>query len=314
MTPRPIIIDTDPGQDDAVALLLALACEDALDVLGVTAVAGNVPLRLTARNARIVRELAGRLEVPVYAGAEKPLLRAPVSAEAVHGATGLDGPALPEPSLPLAEGHAVDFIVATLRAYRPGAVTLATLGPLTNIALAFAKAPDVIARVRELVMMGGAWSEGGNITPCAEFNIYADPHAAAAVFASGVPITVLPLDVTHRALTTRARLERLRGLGNRAGVVVAEMLAFYERFDVAKYGSDGAPLHDPCVIAWLLAPGLFDGREVNVEVETASPLTLGMTVVDWWGVSGRAPNARFIRQIDAEGFYALLSERLARLP
>lgn len=310
---RKIIIDTDPGQDDAVAILLALASPGEIEVLGITAVAGNVPLALTQKNARIVCELAGRRDVRVFAGCEKPLAHALVTAEHVHGKTGLDGIVLPDPTMPLQDTHAVDFIIDTLRAEPSGAVTLCPLGPLTNIATAFQKAPDIVPRVREIVLMGGAYFEVGNITPAAEFNIYVDPEAAEIVFGSGVPLTVMPLDVTHKVLTTRPRIEAIRALGSPVAHAVAQWTDFFERFDMAKYGHDGAPLHDPCVIAYLLDPGLFSGRHINVEIETRSDLTRGMTVADWWGVTRRPANAQFMGDVDAEGFYGLLTERLARL-
>jgi len=310
--PRKIIIDTDPGQDDAVAILLALACPDQLEVLGLTAVAGNVPLPLTEKNARVIVELAGK-STPVFAGCDAPLTRRLVTAEHVHGKTGLDGIALPDPTLPLQSQHGVDFIIETLRHNPPGSVTLCPLGPLTNIATAFQRAPDIIARVAEIVLMGGGYFEGGNITPAAEFNIYVDPEAADIVFKSGVPLVVMPLDVTHKALTSRAWVEGMRGLGTKVGQAVASWTDFFERFDTAKYGSEGAPLHDPCVIAYLLEPGLFSGRHINVEIETQSDLTLGMTVADWWHVTDRAPNAMFIGDVDRDGFYRLLSDRLSRL-
>ncbi|WP_319544729.1 nucleoside hydrolase [Ruegeria conchae] len=311
--PRKIIIDTDPGQDDAVAILLALASPEEIEVLGITAVAGNVPLELTAKNARIVCELAGHTDIPVYAGCDRPLKRPLVTAEHVHGKTGLDGPVLPDPEMPLAEGHAVDFIIETLRAHEPGTVTLCPLGPLTNIASAFLKAPDIIDRVQEIVLMGGAYFEVGNITPAAEFNIYVDPEAADIVFKSGIHIVVMPLDVTHAALVTPHRNDAFRALDSKVGHAVAEMTDFFERFDKEKYGSEGAPLHDPCVTAYLIRPDLFSGRHINVEIETQSELTLGMTVADWWGVTDRAPNAMFIGDVDAQGFFDLLTERLARL-
>lgn len=310
--PRKIIIDTDPGQDDAVAILLALASPE-LEVLGITVVAGNVPLPLTANNARIVCELAGRPDMKVFAGCEAPLSRKLVTAEHVHGKTGLDGIALPDPQMNLATGHAVDFLIETLRSEAPGSVTLCPLGPLTNIAIAFRQAPDIVSRISEIVLMGGAYFEVGNITPTAEFNIYVDPEAAEIVFRSGVPLVVMPLDVTHKALTTRARVEAFRALGTHAGAVVASWTDFFERYDMAKYGSAGAPLHDPCVIAYLLKPDLFDGRHINVEVETQGALTLGMTVADWWRVTDRPANAMFMGDIDAEGFFALLTERIGRL-
>lgn len=311
--PRKIIIDTDPGQDDAVAILLALASPEDLEVLGITAVAGNVPLALTAKNARKVCEVAGRPDVKVYAGCDRPLAHTLVTAEHVHGKTGLDGPDLPEPEMPLQQGHAVDFLIDTLRAEPAGTVTLCPLGPLTNIATALQKAPDIAGRVREIVLMGGAYFQVGNITPAAEFNIYVDPEAAEIVFKSGVPIVVMPLDVTHKALVTAPRNEAFRHLGTEPGRIVAEWTDFFERFDKEKYGSAGAPLHDPTVIAYLLKPDLFRGRHINVEIETGSALTRGMTVADWWRVTDRAPNALFMGDIDADGFFALLTERIARL-
>ncbi|MPQ94033.1 nucleoside hydrolase [Thioclava sp. JE_KL1] len=309
---RKIIIDTDPGQDDAVAILLALASPD-LEVQGITCVAGNVPLPLTSKNARVVCELAGRTDVPVYAGCDRPLARDLVTAEYVHGKTGLDGIELPEPQMPLQDQHAVDFLIETLRAHPAGSVTLCPLGPLTNIATALQRAPDIAEKIAEIVLMGGAYFEVGNTTPAAEFNIHVDPQAAEIVFKSGVPLVVMPLDVTHKALTTRARVEAFRNLGTRVGHAVASWTDFFERFDMAKYGSEGAPLHDPCVIAYLLKPDLFMGRHINVEIETTSELTMGMTVADWWRVTDRAPNAMFMGDLDANGFYTLLTERIARL-
>ncbi|WP_101340387.1 nucleoside hydrolase [Cereibacter azotoformans] len=311
-TPRRIIIDTDPGQDDAVAILLALASPE-LEVLGITAVAGNVPLPLTQKNARIICEIAGRTDIPVFAGCDAPLVRKLVTAEHVHGKTGLDGPALPDPTMPLQDRHAVDFLIETLRTEPEGSVTLCPLGPLTNIATALRRAPDIAPRIREIVLMGGAYFEVGNITPSAEFNIYVDPEAAAIVFGAGVPLVVMPLDVTHKALTSPARVRRFREMGTRPGRMVAEWTDFFERFDREKYGAEGAPLHDPCVIAWLLNPDLFLGRHINVEIETEGRFTTGMTVADWWRVSDRAPNALFMRDLDTDGFFGLLAERIARL-
>ncbi|AUQ50438.1 pyrimidine-specific ribonucleoside hydrolase RihA [Phaeobacter inhibens] len=313
MSARKIIIDTDPGQDDAVAILLALASPQEIDLLGITCVAGNVPLALTQTNARRVCEVAGRPDVAVHAGCDAPLQRPLITAEHVHGKTGLDGPELWDPTMPLAAAHGVAFIIDTLRLEAPGTVTLCPLGPLTNIAAAFQKAPDIVDRVQEIVLMGGAYFEVGNITPAAEFNIYVDPEAAAAVLTSGVPITMMPLDVTHKALATRARVEKIRALDTKVARFTAEMLDFFERFDVEKYGSEGGPLHDPCVIAYLIRPELFSGRKINVVVETTSELTLGMTVADWWGVTDRPANAQFMGDLDADGFFDLITTRLARL-
>jgi purine nucleosidase len=307
-----IIIDTDPGQDDAVAILLALASPE-LDVLGITAVAGNVPLAWTQKNARKVCELAGRPDVRVYAGASRPMLRPLVTAEHVHGNTGLNGPELPEPTMPLQTQHAVDFLIEEIQRQPAGSVTLCTLGALTNIALALQRAPEIAARIQQIVLMGGGFSEGGNITPAAEFNIYVDPHAAQLVFSSGIPLVVMPLDVTHQVLTTRKRLDAIAALGTPVAQATVALLEFFERYDEEKYGSDGGPLHDPCVIAYLLQPALFHGRHCNVEIETSSELTMGMTVVDWWGVSTRPKNAMVMRTVDADGFFSLLTARLKTL-
>lgn len=310
---RTIIIDTDPGQDDAVAILLALASPDELNVIGITAVAGNVPLRLTCKNARVICEVAGKVDVPVFAGCDRPLGRKLVTAEHVHGKTGLDGIALPDPEMPVQDQHAVDFIIDSLRHEPKHSVTLCALGPLTNIATAIQKAPDIVERVGEIVLMGGAYFEVGNITPAAEFNIYVDPEAADIVFKSGIKLTVMPLDVTHKVLVTQPQIDRFTALNSRVGDVVAGWTNFFERFDKEKYGSAGAPLHDPTVIAYLLQPDLFTGRHINVEIEIISELTRGMTVADWWGVTDRAPNAMFIGGVDTDGFFRLLTERLARL-
>jgi purine nucleosidase len=311
--PLPIIIDTDPGQDDAVAILLALASPE-LEVLGISAVAGNVPLALTEVNARKICELAGRPDIKVHAGAIRPMVRPLVTAEHVHGKTGLDGPVLPDPAIPLQTQHGVDFIIETLMSRDAGTVTLCTLGPLTNIGLALVREPRIASRIARIVAMGGGFFEGGNVTPAGEFNIYVDPHAARLVFESGIPITLIPLDCTHQALTTMARIERFRAMTNRSGPAAAAMLNFFERYDVHKYGFDGGPLHDPCVIAWLLRADLFHGRDVNVSIECESELTMGMTVIDWWRVTERAPNATVIRGVNADGFFDLLAERIARLP
>lgn len=311
---RRIIIDTDPGQDDAVAILAALASPDEIEVIAIVAVAGNVPLAHTERNARRIVELAGRPDIPVYAGCSRPIVRPLTTAEHVHGRTGLDGADLPDPTIPLQPQHGVDFIIDTLTAAAPGSITLCPLGPLTNIAMALSKAPACAAGIREIVLMGGAYFEVGNITPAAEFNIFVDPEAADVVMRSGVPITMAPLDLTHGVLTTQGRLDRIAAIGNRVGTVVAGLLHFSERFDLAKYGNEGAPLHDPTVIAYLLKPDLFEGKTINVSIETMSPLTRGMTVADWWQITDRPRNVHFLRRANVDGFFELLVERLARLP
>jgi purine nucleosidase len=313
LAPRPIIIDTDPSPDDAVAILTALASPLELEVLAVTTVAGNVPVSLTSRNALKTLELAGLTKIPVYKGAESPLVRPLITAEHVHGRTGFDGYDLPDPVTPLAEGFAPDAIVDLVMQRPRGEVTLCCLAPLTNVALALAKEPRLGAHLREIVMMAGAFSEGGNVTPAAEFNVYVDPEAAVRVLRCGAPITMIPLDCTHQALTTAPRLEKLRAIGTPLAEAFYHLLHFNKLFDQRKYGWEGGPLHDATVIARLLAPEIFSGREVNVEIECASPLSLGMTVVDWWGISGRKPNVRLLREMNADAYFDLVIGRLARL-
>ncbi len=312
MIKKKIIIDTDPGQDDAVALLLALASKE-LEILGITCVAGNVPLSLTSENARKVLELTRYTEIPVFAGADRPIKRKLVTAEHVHGKTGIDGPLLEKPKIKLQSKEAIQFIIETILSYPKDEITLCTLGPLTNIGLAFQREPRVKNLIKEIIMMGGGFFEGGNITPAAEFNIYVDPEAAAEVLGSGIPITMLPLDVTHKALTSRSRIEAFRKIGNRAGIATAEMLDFFERFDVEKYGSQGGPLHDPNVIAYLLRPEFYEGKYVNVEIELGSDLTRGMTVVDWWNVTTRKKNVYYVDRVKDEEFFNFLIQRIKLL-
>ena len=312
--PRKIIITTDPGQDEAAAILLILGSPEDFDVLGVVAVAGNVRLDKTLRNARQILELAGRNDIPVFAGCERPMQRALVTAEHVHGPEGLDGPALPPPTMPVQPRHGVNFIIDTLRAEPAGSVTIASLSPLTTLATALVQAPDIAGRIGEIVMMAGAYFEGGNITPRAEFNVFVDPQAADVVLRCGAKMTMLPLDVTHRMRSTPARLDALHALGNRSGVALAAMLRFSEDFDMKKYRWEGAPLHGPCVPAFMLRPELFEGRDVHVAIEIGSELTMGMSVVDWWRITGLPANAHYVRDGDADGYYALLTERVGRLP
>jgi len=282
-------------------------------VLGITTVAGNVPLDLTERNARMMCDIAGRTDVPVFAGCAKPLLRELITAENVHGKTGVDGVEVFTPTGRPQDRHAVDFIIDALRSADDASITLVPTGPLTNIAAAIKKDPSILAGIRRIVLMGGAMREGGNTSPSAEFNILVDPHAAEIVFDCGRPITAMGLDVTHQVLSSRERIARIKAVGNRAAEATAGMLEFFSRHDSTKYGADGAPLHDPCTIAFLLQPELFEGKLCNIAIETRSPLTLGHTAVDFWGVSGRSANATWIYRVNADGFYELLTERLARL-
>ena len=312
MTRRAIIIDCDPGQDDAIGLLLAMSSPDELDILGVTAVAGNVPLALTERNARQVCDIAGRTDVPVYAGCSKPMVRELVTAEKVHGKTGIDGIDIVAPKQPLEDKHAVDFIVETLNGAGRESITLVPMGPLTNIAQAITKDSTILGKIEQIVLMGGAMREGGNISPSAEFNILVDPHAADIVFRCGRPLTVMGLDVTHQVLATPERRDRIRAIDNEAVRATADMLDFYNRHDTVKYGSKGAPLHDPCTIAFLLKPDLFEGKLCNISIETESELTMGNTAVDFWHVTERPKNAVWMHAVDADGFYDLLIVRLSR--
>ena len=312
MSARKIIIDCDPGQDDAVNLLLAFASPEDVDVLGVTTVAGNVPLELTERNARLICDIAGKQDVPVFAGCDRPMRQPLQTAENIHGKTGLDGVEIVVPKTPLRDEHAVDYIIATLRAAEAGSVTLVPTGPLTNLGQAFEKAPDVVSSVAEIIVMGGAMREGGNHTPSAEFNILNDPDAADIVFRCGRPLIAMGLDVTHKVLGTAARRDRIRALDNQAATATANMLDFFDRYDTAKYGSSGAPLHDPCTVAYLLAPELFAGKQCNISIETESQLTMGHTAVDFWHVTDKPRNALWIYDVDADGFFNLLTDRLER--
>ena len=293
-------------------LLLALACPDELDVLGVTTVAGNVPLKLTERNARLMCELAGRTDILVFAGSSKPMVRELVTAENVHGSTGIDGVDIHEPKVSSQAQHAVDFIVEALLAAEDNSITLVPTGPLTNIAVAMKKQPEILPKIREIVLMGGASREGGNTTPSAEFNIYVDPHAAEIVLHCERPLVIAGLDVSHQVPVKKDCLDRLRAMNTKVATATLGMLEFFNRHDSEKYHIEGAPLHDPCTIAYLLKPELFQGKRCNIEVETNSSLTIGHTAVDFWGVSGRPANATWLYHVDSGGFFDLLLDRLAR--
>jgi len=305
--PIPLLIDCDPGHDDAMALLLALASPE-VELLGVTTVGGNASLANTTANALRVLELVGRTDVPVAAGAARPLLRELEVADDVHGESGLEGPDLPAPTSAPVEAHAIDFMAETLRG-AAAPVTLVPVGPLTNVALLLARHPELADRVERIVLMGGAIAEG-NVTPAAEFNVWVDPEAAARVFASGIDVTMIGLDVTHRALLTEAHVRELRA-GGRVGTVVAELHEFYARFHREVYDFDGTPVHDAVAVAHALAPGIVETAHRHVAVECASELCRGRTVVDLWRRTGNAPNAHVGVGIDGERFLALLVERLA---
>jgi purine nucleosidase len=314
MTPRKIIIDTDPGQDDAFAILFALGSPNELDVVGITTVGGNVPLALTAKNALKVVELAGRPDVPVHAGCPGPMVRKLITAEYVHGETGLDGAELPEPVTPLQSEHAVNYLTRTIMDSGEGELTVCTLGPMTNLAMAMTMEPRIIPRLREVVLMGGGFFEGGNATPAAEFNIFVDPHAAHKVFHSGAPVTMAPIDCTYTAQMTPAWLDRLRSTGSRAAVEAANMADFYRQYGSHKFLTEARPIHDACVTGYLLAPQIYERRQCHVTVDISSPETIGMTVVDWWHVTGRTKNCTVLRRIDPEPFFDLMLERIGSLP
>lgn len=308
MSPLPVILDLDPGHDDAVNLLLALASPE-LEVLGVTTVFGNVGLDRTTRNTLVVRELA-RADVPVYRGADRPLVAAPISAELVHGESGLDGPHLPTPGRDVEPGHAAHFLIRAVRE-RPGDVTLLPTGPLTNVALALRLAPDIAPLIRRIVWMGGS-TDTGNWTPAAEFNALADPHAAQVVLTSGVPLTLIGLNASHQAIAHPARVAAFRTLGTEVGEFVAVLLDFFADHHHERYGWDGGALHDPLTVAWLLRPGLFRTRPMFVEMDLTEGPSRGRTVADVWNVTGKAPNADVMTEVDADGFFALLVERMGR--
>jgi inosine-uridine nucleoside N-ribohydrolase len=300
----PIVIDCDPGHDDAIAILLALASPE-VEVRGITTVAGNQTLEKTTRNALKILELAGRTDIPVAAGADRPLVRDLRTAANVHGETGLDGPDLPEPVTAPVDAHAADLLAELLE---PGVVLVPT-GPLTNVALMLERHPDV--RPERIVWMGGAIAEG-NVTPAAEFNAFVDPEAAARVFASGIEVTLIGLDITHKALFTRAHADRLRGTG-RAGKAVAELSDFFQIFHESRYRFDGSPIHDALAVAEVIDPSLVTTVECNVEIETASEWCDGRTVVDRWNVTDRSRNCRAGIDVDAERFLELLVERISTL-
>ncbi len=307
--PTPILLDCDPGHDDAIALLLALASPE-LELLGVTTVAGNQTLEKTTANALRVLELAGRGDVPVAAGADRPLARELFTAAYVHGESGLDGPALPEPQGAPVDQHAVDFLAERiLGCDRP--VTLVPVGPLTNVALLLARHPEAAENVERIVLMGGAIAEG-NVTPAAEFNVYVDPEAAWRVFRSGVPLTMIGLDVTHRALMALSHVERLRASG-KVGRCVAELHDFFVQYHERTYATDGAPIHDAVAVAQVLRPGIVETLHRHVDVDCESQLCRGRTVVDLWRRTGKEPNADVGVDIDADAFLDLLCERVASL-
>ncbi|ALR75965.1 pyrimidine-specific ribonucleoside hydrolase RihA [[Enterobacter] lignolyticus] len=307
---HPIIIDCDPGHDDAIAIVLALASPE-LSVKAITSSAGNQTPEKTLRNVLRMLTLLNRSDIPVAGGAVKPLMRELIIADNVHGESGLDGPALPEPGFAPQPCTAVELMAKTLRE-SPEPVTLVSTGPQTNVALLLNSHPELHSNIARIVIMGGAMTLG-NWTPAAEFNIFVDPEAAEIVFQSGIPVVMAGLDVTHKAQIHAEDIERFRAIGNPTATIVAELLDFFmEYHKQEKWGFVGAPLHDPCTIAWLLKPEIFTTVDRWVGVETQGKYTQGMTVVDYYFLTGNQPNATVILDVDRQAFVDLLAERLAR--
>lgn len=313
MAPKTVILDCDPGLDDALALLLALASPEEIDLVCVTTVGGNVELRGTTDNALRLLALAGRSDVPVHPGCARPLMRPLLTADHVHGADGIGGVTLPPAQATAQEKHAVLRIIEVCRQAHDGGVILCPTGPMTNIAMALTLAPDIAGKIERIVFMGGVIHGPGNVTPSAEYNIHVDPHAAQIVLGSGVPSVMMGLDVTRRIVATPPRIETLRARGGPILAAVADMLEFYWRRTHRVERNTGAALHDPCTIAWVIDPGLFEGRDCAVEIDCAPGINLGRSVADWWGTTGAEPNTFVVTDGDADRFFHLLGDRLARL-
>jgi purine nucleosidase len=305
-----IILDCDPGHDDALAIMLALASPE-LEVLGITVIYGNVGLENTLNNALKIRELCGS-NVPVFAGVPLPLVSSRISAEFVHGRSGLDGPPLPEPRRGAEQKRAVDFIIESVLAH-PHEVTICPVGPMTNLALAMRLEPKIVPLIEKIVLMGGSTTLG-NWSPAAEFNILCDPHAAKIVFEAPVPTAMFGLNVTHQALALPKHIAAIRANGNRTSLVAAELLEFFKLAYQKRYDYEGPALHDPCVIAYLLEPSLFTLQTLHAEVDDTNGASFGRTVVDVYKVTGKQPNTDVAMTVNADGYFRLLAERLARLP
>ncbi|HEY8542396.1 MAG TPA: nucleoside hydrolase [Pseudothermotoga sp.] len=302
-----IILDCDPGHDDAFAILLAAASKE-IELLGVTTVVGNSYLENTTRNARTVLDLFD-IDIPVFAGCGRPLIRNTIVAPDIHGKSGLEGAQLPSPKRPIEKTHAVDFIAQMLERYSD--VILVPTGPLTNIAIFMLRYPHLIKRINSIVLMGGGIAFG-NVTPVAEFNIFADPEAAKIVFNSGVPIVMAPLDVTHQVIVTEREVSRMRQFGAKFNLL-ADLLVFFKSTYKRVFGIEGVPLHDPCTVMYLLHPEIFEVKEYHVDVETKGELTYGQTVVDIWHTSGKIPNAKIMLKADSEKFFDIFFEEFNNL-
>jgi inosine-uridine nucleoside N-ribohydrolase len=310
-SPRRVILDCDPGHDDALAILLA-AASPALDVVAITTVAGNEELAKVTLNARRVCSVAGIHEVPVAAGCDRPMVRERVAAGSIHGASGLDGPEWPEPTVALDPRHAVDLIVDEAMG-SSGSISVVATGPLTNLATALRRAPAIAGRIDRIALMGGAIGLG-NWTPAAEFNIYADPEAAHVVFTAGIPLTMIPLEVTHQALATPEVLARVDALGSPVGQMTATLLRFFADTYERVFGFAAPPVHDPCAVAWLIEPDLVSTREMHVAIDTRSTLSYGRTVCDAYGTTGHPANADVGVGLDAARFWDLMLGALATYP
>ena len=305
--PQPIVLDCDPGHDDALAILLA-AADPSLELVAITTVAGNQSLDKTALNARRICSVAGIREVPIAAGCDRPLVRSRIASPEIHGESGLDGPAFGPPTVPLDPRHAVDLIVEA--SFEHDGLILVPTGPLTNIATALARDPSLVQRLRRIVLMGGAMGLG-NVTPAAEFNIAADPEAARAVFESGVPITMVPLETTHQALATPAVIERIAALDFPLAHVCVELLGFFAETYLRVFGFSAPAVHDPCAVAWVIDPTLVPTRRMRVDIETDAEFSYGRTVCDAYGVTGREANAEVGTGLEVERFWSLLIEAIA---
>ena len=305
-----VIIDTDPGNDDAIAILLAIASPE-IELLGIAAVAGNVPVAITSRNARMICEMASRDYIPVYNGEDKPLKKQQVTGEDAHGRSGLEGVEIVEPKFPPEPKHAVDWIIESVLS-NEGEVSICAMGPLTNIARAFEREPRLPKLIKELVIMGGSKFQGGNITPMAEFNFYVDPHAVDIVFRSGANITLAPLDVTFQARMEEDWINRFSNTGV-VGKFARNILMPSYRFNSERYGGEFAPLHDPFTVAYLVGPSLFKKRRVSVSIETESPLCMGASSIDWWSVTGDESNCNVLSEVDSNGYFELIYQRVKRL-
>lgn len=312
-SPQKIIIDTDPGVDDVIALLIAMADKELLDILGITTVAGNVTVDKTSRNARLARDWADRPDIPVYAGASEPVMREPIYAADIHGNEGLSGIKIDTPKYPLAEGHAVNFIIDTLLKAEPNSVSIAMLGPQTNMALALKLAPEIKQGIKEIVLMGGSHFSSGNMSPVAEFNIFADPDAAKIVIQSGVPITYIPLDVTGKVLTSDSRIKAITDLKNKAGQIVVDILKQYITHDMKAYHLSGGPIHDANVIAYLLRPDLYTGKKVYVDVDHRPGISQGQTLVDWRNKLKQAANVNWVYDAKDQEIFDLFNRQLGLL-